>query len=124
MNETRQIEIESYDYPLPDERIARYPLEDRAACRLLVYRSGEIISSQFRQITDFIPEHSLLIRNNTRVIRARIHVQKSSGAQIEIMCLEPASPAQYEHCPPPQAVRGIVWWGMLGVGRRGLLRRW
>lgn len=116
MNETRQIEIESYDYPLPDERIARYPLEDRAACRLLVYRSGEIISSQFRQITDFIPEHSLLIRNNTRVIRARIHVQKPSGAQIEIMCLEPASPAQYERAL--SATSGCSWHCLVGNARR------
>ena len=116
MNEPKQIEIENYDYPLPDERIARYPLEDRAACRLLVYRSGEISSSQFRQITDFIPEHSLLIRNNTRVIRARIHVQKPSGAQIEIMCLEPANPAQYERAL--SATSGCSWHCLVGNARR------
>lgn len=116
MNETKQIAIESYDYPLPDECIARYPLQDRAACQLLVYQSGKIASTQFREITNFIPQGALLIRNNTRVIRARIQVQKPSGAQIEIMCLEPASPAQYERSL--SATLGCSWHCLVGNARR------
>lgn len=116
MNETKRITIDSYDYALPDERIARYPLEDRAACQLLVYRPEGIVSTQFRQIADFIPRNALLVRNNTRVIRARIHLKKATGATIEVMCLDPVAPAQYE-CSLA-ATSGCSWRCLIGNARR------
>ncbi len=85
-----------YDYPLPEERIAKYPLANRTDSKLLHYKSGEITERKFTEIGDILPKDSLLVFNNTRVIRARIIMQKESGARIEIFCLEPHNPADYE----------------------------
>ena len=87
------IYIDEYDYALPDERIAKYPLPKRDSSKLLFYQQGEIQESIFSNIGDFIPENTLLVYNNTRVIQARMLFQKITGAQIEIFCLEPDSPA-------------------------------
>lgn len=87
--------IEDYDYPLPDERIAKYPLATRDSSKLLVYKDGTIGESVFSRITDFLPEKSLLVCNNTRVIHARIVFYKSTGARIEVFCLEPVDPSDY-----------------------------
>lgn len=90
------LSAQTLDYPLPDERIARYPLPQRDQSKLLVWQNGEITDSVFRSLADFLPAKSLLIFNNTKVIRARLLFQKPTGAQIEIFCLDPAEPADYQ----------------------------
>ncbi len=89
IKEVQNISIEGYNYPLPDERIAKYPLSERDASKLLVLKNGEITSSHFKNINDFLPKDSLLIFNETKVVRARLQFTKESGAAIEIFCLEP-----------------------------------
>ena len=89
IKEVQNISIEDYNYPLPDERIAKYPLNERDASKLLVLKNGSISSSHFRNINDFLPKDSLLIFNETKVVRARLQFTKESGAAIEIFCLEP-----------------------------------
>lgn len=88
--------IASYTYVLPEEKIAKHPLENRDASKLLVFRNGEIIDESFSNCINYLPQHSLVIFNNTRVIHARILMQKTTGAHIEILCLEPFSPRNYE----------------------------
>ena len=78
----QDIAIADYDYDLPDERIARYPLSERSSSKLLVYRSGEISTHTFRDLPDLLPEGSLIVRNNSKVIRARLIFHKDSGARI------------------------------------------
>ncbi len=95
MDKTQQIRIEVYDYPLPDEKIAKFPLEKRDESKLLIYRSGEISETRFKQISDYLPENALMIFNNTRVIQARLIFRKETGARIEIFCLEPKEPSDY-----------------------------
>ena len=87
--EPNNIYIHEYDYDLPFERIAEFPLAERDASKLLVYKNHEITDSRFNQLIDFLPENSLLILNDTRVIEARILFQKQTGGVIEIFCLEP-----------------------------------
>ena len=89
IDKVRNISIEDYDYPLPDERIAKYPLSERDASKLLVLNKDNISSSHFKDIGDFLPKDSLLIFNETKVVRARLQFTKDSGASIEIFCLEP-----------------------------------
>ena len=89
IKEVQNISIEDYNYPLPDERIAKYPLGERDASKLLVLKDGELTSSHFKNINDFLPKDSLLIFNETKVVRARLQFTKESGAAIEIFCLEP-----------------------------------
>ena len=91
----KNISIKEYDYNLPDEKIAKYPLSQRDESKLLVYKNGEIEGSQFRHLKDYLPENALLVFNNTKVIQARLIFQKETGAQIEIFCLEPKEPADY-----------------------------
>lgn len=94
-NKTQQIRIEEYDYPLSDERIAKFPLAKRDESKLLLYKDGQVSESVFKHITDFLPAGSLLVYNNTRVIQARLLFQKVTGARIEVFCLEPAEPHDY-----------------------------
>ena len=89
IEKVRNISIEDYDYPLPDERIAKYPLSERDASKLLVLNDDKILPSHFRNIGDFLPKDSLLVFNETKVVRARLQFTKESGATIEIFCLEP-----------------------------------
>jgi len=91
----KEIRIEDYNYNLPDSRIAKYPLTERDSSKLLVYNNGEIEDACFKNLATFLPDDSLLIFNNTKVIQARLHFQKATGAQIEIFCLEPYSPNDY-----------------------------
>ena len=93
----RYININDYDYPLPDERIAKFPLSERDKSKLLVYRGGEILERHFSDIPEMLPEGSLLVFNNTKVVRARLVMHKPSGARVEVFCLEPHAPADYEH---------------------------
>lgn len=95
VTDIQQIRIEDFDYPLPDQRIAKFPLPRRDDSKLLLYRNGAISESIFRNITDYLPEGSLLVFNNTRVIQARLLFKKETGAQIEIFCLEPVAPHDY-----------------------------
>lgn len=92
---TPDIRIEDYNYPLPDERIAKYPLAERDGSKLLVYNSGEVAEKSFRDISELIPEGSLMVFNDTKVVPARLHFQRESGAHIEIFCLEPVLPEEY-----------------------------
>ena len=92
---TQQIRIEDFDYPLPDERIAKFPLPKRDESKLLLYKEGKVSVSIFKHITDYLPEGSLMVFNNTRVIQARLLFQKETGAKIEIFCLEPVEPHDY-----------------------------
>lgn len=91
--------IEDYDYPLPDELIARHPLAQRDSCKLLVRDSSGVLSDKiFSDIVTILPENTMLVCNNTRVINARLRFRKGEnhdGAQIEVFCLEPVSPADY-----------------------------
>lgn len=89
MNSPKHILIEDYDYPLPEERIAKFPLEQRDRSKLLCYRNGEIAESQFFHVPELLPANSLLIFNNTKVIHARLFFQKATGSTIEVFCLEP-----------------------------------
>ncbi len=113
----KAIDIAEFDYPLPDERIAKHPLSDRAACKLLVRDAdGSMHEHRFAELPGLLPEDSLLVYNNTRVINARLRFRKASGAAIEVFCLEPVAPGDYamsfasnEHC---------VWMCFVGNSKR------
>lgn len=89
MTDPRDISINDYIYSLPDERIAKYPLEERDASKLLIYKEGATEESIYKNIAEHIPENSLLVFNNTKVVEARLLFQKLTGGAIEIFCLEP-----------------------------------
>jgi len=108
----KNINIKTYDYTLPDEKIAKYPLPQRDESKLLIYRNNKIEESRFKQLNDYLPENSLLIFNNTKVIQARLIFQKETGAQIEIFCLEPKEPADYAQVFIQN--RSCVWLCMIG----------
>lgn len=92
---TKEIRIEDYDYPLPDERIAKYPLARRDESKLLLYKEGHVGESLFKRIADYLPAGALMVFNNTRVIQARLLFHKETGARVEVFCLEPAEPRDY-----------------------------
>mgnify|MGYP003764318945 FL=1 len=104
--------IDDYNYGLPDERIAKYPLVERDQSKLLVYRQGKISEDVFIHAADYLPENTLLIYNNTKVIHARILFQKATGAQIEVFCLEPVAPADY--ALSLGTTNGCVWKCIVG----------
>lgn len=95
MEETKHIKISDYNYPLPEERIAKFPLKERDSSKLLVYKHGEINERVFTSLPEYIEPGSLMIFNNTKVIQARLHFRKETGALIEIFCLEPIKPNDY-----------------------------
>jgi len=95
MEDTKHIKISEYDYPLPDDRIAKFPLQIRDQSKLLVYNKGNISDTHFTSLPDYLEKGELMIFNNTKVIQARLHFHKQTGALIEIFCLEPASPSDY-----------------------------
>ena len=116
--DTKHIQIRDYDYPLPDERIAKFPLPERDSSKLLVYDRGRISETTFRSLPSLLPEGALMVFNNTRVIQARLHFRKNgAGALIEIFLLEPAEPAEYQE---NFARRGKCSWYCL-VGN---LKKW
>ena len=100
ITDPRKIHIQNYIYDLPDERIAKHPLAQRDACKLLVALrvSGIESDTVFAALPDYLPQNTLLVYNNTRVINARLRFRKETGALIEVFCLEPESPADYETC--------------------------
>ncbi|MDO9154197.1 MAG: S-adenosylmethionine:tRNA ribosyltransferase-isomerase [Paludibacter sp.] len=95
ISENTPIYIEDYNYPLPDERIAKYPLTQRDASKLLIYKDGTISETVFSNIASYLPENCLLVYNNTRVIQARLIFRKTTGSHIEVFCLEPLTPSDY-----------------------------
>ena len=116
MQKTRDIRIEEFNYPLPDERIAKFPLSQRDRSKLLLYRSGSVSESEFFHLPDLLPENSLLVFNNTKVIQARLHFRKETGALIEIFCLEPLFPNDY--LLSFQSNRECVWACMVGNSKK------
>lgn len=89
------IRIEDFCYPLPDERIAKYPLPERDSSKLLHYNGGVVTEYVFRQIPDLLPSDAVLVYNDTKVVPARLHFVRQTGAHIEIFCLEPVDPPEY-----------------------------
>ena len=114
MTDIKDIAIEAYDYPLPEDRIAKYPLAERDASKLLVYRGGSIEASQFRHLGAFLPEKALLVFNETKVIRARLQFQKETGSHIEIFCLEPDDDYQIAFSSPSP----VRWKCLVGNSKR------
>jgi len=106
------ISIGDYAYDLPDAKIAKYPLAERDQSKLLVWKQGQIQDARFKNLSDFLPSNSLLIFNNTKVIRARLHFQKETGARIEIFCLDPHDPADYQIAF--QTTKTCIWKCMIG----------
>lgn len=94
--DTRHININDYDYDLPADRIAKFPLAQRDHSKLLVYRNGEITEDVFFHLPQYLPKGALMVFNNTRVIQARMHFRKPTGALIEVFLLEPLMPSDYE----------------------------
>lgn len=118
----RAIRIDDYDYPLPDERIARFPLSERDASKLLIYEHGRVTHDTFLSLPEHLPAGALMVFNNTKVIQARLHFRKAPtdgvpGALIEVFCLEPALPTDYQL---NFSQRGTVRWHCL-VGN---LKKW
>lgn len=89
------IRIEDYNYPLPDERIAKYPLAERDSSKLLRYIDGKIDEFVFRQIPELLPSDAVMVFNDTKVVPARLHFVRPTGARIEIFCLQPVKPEEY-----------------------------
>ena len=122
--DTKHIKIKDYDYPLPDEKIAKYPIGKRDQSKLLIYNKGEVSEDVFCNIASHLPKGALMIFNNTRVIQARLHFRKATGALIEVFLLEPASPADYEQMFQS---RGKCSWlclvGNLKKWKEGVLNR-
>ena len=108
--------IADYNYPLPDERIAKYPLAERDHSKLLVYRDGQVSEDKFYNIGEYIAPHSLLIYNNTRVIQARLEFYKQTGARVEIFCLEPLAPRDYQLSL--SSTTGCTWKCMIGNAKK------
>ena len=111
------IDINDYDYPLPSERIARYPLPERDASMLLFFDGKDIEKKGFADLPELLDSKDFLVFNNTKVIHARLRFVKSTGAEIEIFCLEPLLPSDYQLSL--SSVNSCVWKVMVGN-----LRRW
>ena len=95
MKDTKHIKISEFNYPLPDERIAKFPLSVRDESKLLVYRQGEVSEDHFTSLPDYLEPGEMMVFNNTKVIQARLHFRKETGALIEVFCLEPIEPNDY-----------------------------
>ncbi len=110
------IHISDYTYELPNEKIALYPLSERDQSKLLVWRDGEISESVFAEVDKILPENALLVFNNTRVIHARLIFMRETGARIEIFCLEPHLPSDYQLSF--QQTREVEWKCLVGNARK------
>ena len=116
IDDIRDLRIADYDYDLPDERIAKHPLAQREQCKLLYYKGGDIQERRFWEVPALLPEQSTLIYNNTRVINARLRFRKETGSTIEIFCLEPVAPRDYEQIF--QTTGHCVWQCLVGNSKR------
>lgn len=110
--DTKHIRIDDYNYELPDERIAKFPLKQRDHSKLLIYNHGQVSDDLFYNLPSYLPADALMIFNNTRVIQARLHFRKETGALIEVFLMEPAQPAGYEQMF--QATSQCSWLCMIG----------
>ena len=111
-----EIHIEDYNYPLPDERIAKYPLPERDSSKLLYYVGGCVNEFVFRNLPGLLPKNSLMVFNDTKVVPARMHFQRPTGAQIEIFCLEPVDPVEYNTAFA--ATERCTWKCVIGNAKR------
>lgn len=117
IDKVRNIRISDYNYPLPDHRIAKHPLAAREQCKLLCYKvGGEISEGHFYDVPAVLPEKAMLVYNNTRVINARLRFRKSTGSTIEIFCLEPVAPCDYQLIF--QATQSCTWLCLVGNSKR------
>jgi len=114
MTTVKDISIDAYDYPLPEERIAKYPLPERDASKLLVLKDNTIQESQFKHVGDFLPKDALLVFNETKVIRARLQFHKATGSRIEVFCLEPEDDYQIAF----SATSPVRWKCLIGNAKR------
>lgn len=112
-----KILLADYQYDLPDERIARYPLEPRDSSKLLIYQEGNILHKYFYDLTDYLPSDSFLVFNDTKVIPARVFFQKTTGAVIEIFLLHPEEPTRIIN-DAMQQTESCVWSCMIGNKKR------
>ncbi|MDX1941307.1 MAG: S-adenosylmethionine:tRNA ribosyltransferase-isomerase [Saprospiraceae bacterium] len=112
----KDIRIEDFDYPLPEERIAKFPLEVRDQSKLLLYQNHDINHTLFKNLPEYLPEGALLIFNDTKVIHARLHFTLESGAQIEILCLEPLLPHDYQQ--NFSSTESVRWKCLIGGNRK------
>jgi len=117
ISNVQNISISEYDYPLPDERIAKYPLAERDASKLLVLKDNKIGEDHFRNIGDYLPEKSVLVFNETKVVRARLQFVKDSGAAIEVFCLEPIT-GNGDYQLAFSASSPVEWHCLVGNSRR------
>ena len=120
----RHIHISDYNYPLPDERIAKFPIAQRDHSKLLIYNKGEVSSDVFYNLPQYLPKGALMVFNNTKVIQARMHFRKDTGALIEVFLLEPAEPSDYELMF--QTTGHCAWYCLVGnlkKWKEGSLRR-
>ena len=122
--DTKHIQIKDFNYNLPDERIAKFPLAKRDNSKLLLYRHGEVTEDVFHNIAEYLPKGALMVFNNTKVIQARLHFRKETGALIEVFLLEPYMPADYEQMF--QTTGHCSWLCMIGnlkKWKEGTLKR-
>ena len=110
------IDINNYDYPLPDSRIAKYPLPQRDSANLLISSPETLTTTVFRELPKWLPADNLLVINDTKVIQARLYFQKATGARIEIFLLEPAFPADYEQMF--QSTESCTWKCLIGNAKK------
>lgn len=117
IDKVRNIRISDYNYPLPDHRIAKHPLAAREQCKLLRYKvGGEISEGHFYDVPAVLPEKAMLVYNNTRVINARLRFRKATGSTIEIFCLEPVAPCDYQLIF--QTTQSCTWLCLVGNSKR------
>ena len=116
MKNIQEIAIAEYDYPLPDERIAKYPLAERDTSKLLIYNKGVVCEERFSNLPHFVPQNSLMVFNNTKVIQARLRFRKETGALIEVFCLEPEQPCDYQQIF--LETKECVWQCLVGNSNR------
>jgi len=116
LNRYKDIKISDYTYNLPDERIAKYPLTERDKSKLLIRQNGTIKQDIFENCANYLPEDAQLVFNNTRVIHARLFFYKETGAKIEIFCLEPVEPADYQVAF--QETEEVTWKCMVGNSKK------
>jgi len=117
ISNVQNINISEYDYPLPDERIAKYPLAERDASKLLVLKGASLQEDHFRNIGNYLPEKSVLVFNETKVVRARLQFVKDSGAAIEVFCLEPIT-GNGDYQLAFSAGSPVEWHCLVGNSRR------
>ncbi len=110
------IHIKDYNYPLTDDRIAKYPLPERDGSKLLRYEDGKVDEYIFRDLPELLPPSSVMVFNDTKVVPARMHFQRASGAHIEIFCLQPVDPAEYSTVFA--SVGRCVWRCVIGNSKR------